>query len=217
MKPKEQLFFQLVAEGYYSFDAEGNVWVEKPRNQVKSFTRYQKSARLCNNYCYFVFAYHGKRHFVAHHRLVYIHHHGDIPDGMQINHIDGDYWNNHISNLEAVTPSENALHAFNVIKTKKSYGVNNPHAKLTEEDIRTIYREHRGMNLSYKKIAEKYGISKSHAWRICTLGSWKHVWRVDGKIAGEIGREPDIEQMEEMPEWGFWDRSEIKPGEVCDA
>lgn len=217
MKPKEQLFFQLVTEGYFSFDAEENVWVEKPRNTVKSFTRHQKNPRLINNYYYFVFIYHGKRYFVAHHRVVYIHCHGDIADGMQINHIDGNGRNNHPSNLEAVTPSENALHAFNIIKTKKTYGENNPFAKLTEWDILRMYWERWGMKLSYKKIAERHGISRSHSWRICMLQIWKQVWRADGKVAGEVNLLPEGDMMDILPQWGFGDRYKIKKGEVCDG
>lgn len=215
MSPNEKLFFQLVAEGYYSIDDEGNIWIEKPRFCTKNFTRRKSRLRTLRGYLLLRITLKGKIHCIPHHRIVYIHQFGDIPDGMFINHIDGNRSNNRLSNLEAVTPSENALHAFNVIKTKKSYGENNPHAKLTEAEVRTIYWEHWGMKLSYKRIAERYGISMMHVWKICKIRLWKHVWRVDGKIAGKIGREPDIEQMEEMPERRIFDRSEIKPGEVC--
>ena len=40
-------------------------------------------------------------------RLVYTLFKGDIPDGMQVNHIDEDKNNNHISNLNLMTPKEN--------------------------------------------------------------------------------------------------------------
>ena len=41
-------------------------------------------------------------------RLVYMLFKGDIPDGMQVNHIDEDKNNNHISNLNLMTPKENS-------------------------------------------------------------------------------------------------------------
>jgi hypothetical protein len=45
------------------------------------------------------------------HRLIYEDHHGPIPKGMQIHHIDGDTTNNDISNLEMVSISEhNKIH-----------------------------------------------------------------------------------------------------------
>ena len=46
------------------------------------------------------------------HRLVWQHFRGPIPPGYQINHIDGNKSNNAIGNLELVTPSENARHAW---------------------------------------------------------------------------------------------------------
>lgn len=42
------------------------------------------------------------------HREVWKHHHGDIPDGHLIHHIDGDPTNNDIDNLECITPTEHA-------------------------------------------------------------------------------------------------------------
>lgn len=46
------------------------------------------------------------------HRLVYQTFIGDIPKGYEINHIDHNKSNNHISNLEIVTHSENLHKAF---------------------------------------------------------------------------------------------------------
>ena len=40
------------------------------------------------------------------HCLVWEEHYGEIPEGMQIHHIDGDKTNNDISNLQLVTPLE---------------------------------------------------------------------------------------------------------------
>jgi len=45
------------------------------------------------------------------HRLVATYFINEIPQGMEINHIDGVKHNNHVSNLEIVTRSENSLHA----------------------------------------------------------------------------------------------------------
>lgn len=54
----------------------------------------------------------GRRTCVSIHRLVASAFYGDIPKGMQVNHIDGNKFNNNSSNLEIVTPQENSIHAF---------------------------------------------------------------------------------------------------------
>ena len=41
------------------------------------------------------------------HRLVWIYHNGDIPNGMSVDHIDGDTKNNRIENLRLATHTEN--------------------------------------------------------------------------------------------------------------
>ncbi|MHB9028960.1 MAG: HNH endonuclease [Candidatus Latescibacterota bacterium] len=184
MSPKEKVFMQFVAEGFYSIDAEGNVWIERPRSPVRNFTRRIMSLFDMKGYLRIMFRFQGKQWAVLHHRIVYIHHHGDIPAGMHINHIDGNRVNNHISNLEAVTPRENILHAYNVIRTNKAYGENNPHSKLKETDVLQICRMRWKENRPYKEIAEKYGISRCYTSEICNLRRWRHLWRSDGKVAG---------------------------------
>ena len=58
-----------------------------------------------------------KKHFYVH-KLVYEILNGDIPDGMQINHINSNKQDNCIDNLEVVTRSENVKHAYKVKKYK---------------------------------------------------------------------------------------------------
>lgn len=49
------------------------------------------------------------------HRLIYIYHKGDIPDGMQIDHINGIKNDNRLENLRIATPLQNR---YNVPKLK---------------------------------------------------------------------------------------------------
>lgn len=48
------------------------------------------------------------------HRCVWVWFNGDIPNGMEINHIDANRGNNRIENLELVNHSQNIRHAVNL-------------------------------------------------------------------------------------------------------
>lgn len=56
------------------------------------------------------------------HRLVYMAFVGEIPSNLEINHKDGCKRNNYIDNLEAVTRSENAKHAWRTGLQARRYG-----------------------------------------------------------------------------------------------
>lgn len=57
----------------------------------------------------------GKQKQVFVHRLVVEAFITEIPKGFYVNHIDGNKANNHVSNLEIVTQSENSMHSFYVL------------------------------------------------------------------------------------------------------
>lgn len=71
-----------------------------------------------------------KKFKLAVHRAVWMYFYGDIPDNLEINHIDGNKLNNCISNLECVTSSENKLHSYRV--GLRTGGVGSGYSQLVE-------------------------------------------------------------------------------------
>jgi len=71
-----------------------------------------------------------------------------------VNHIDGDKTNNHVSNLEWSTSSENMQHAF-------STGLNNHHdkRKLTFEQAEEIRAKYIPCVYTVRQLAKEYGIA----------------------------------------------------------
>ena len=99
------------------------------------------------------------------HRLVYMTFVGDIPQGYQIDHIDGDASNNNLENLRCVTPKENSNNPNTVWKLK---GRRNPMfgRHHTEESIRKMSESLKRNNRAKKGIPKgnsrwsKYGLSR---------------------------------------------------------
>jgi hypothetical protein len=87
---------------------------------------------------------------------------GPRPEGFVGAHLDGDKFNNAITNLAWVTPEENYSHMH--IHGTTSAGERHPQHKLTSEQVIAIRREARvGLRpntLNSKSIARKYGMSE---------------------------------------------------------
>lgn len=60
---------------------------------------------------------------------------GPRPEGKEVNHIDGNKSNNHFSNLEYVTHSENIKHSYDVLGRKGNTGKRRPHSKETKHKM----------------------------------------------------------------------------------
>jgi hypothetical protein len=90
------------------------------------------------------------------HRLVSLAFLPNPENKAEVNHIDSRKDNNHISNLEWVTPKENMAHAKREgLMDKRNY-------KVSEGDVRGI----RAMDGLHKDIAEKFNISTKHVSQI---------------------------------------------------
>jgi len=101
-------------EDYHICD-DGSVYSTKisPRYNPKGELRLVKPRLHPSGYLYYgLFVGEGKdkqRLWRRGHRLVYEKFGGKIPNGLEIDHIDGDKHNNDITNLRVVTRSENML------------------------------------------------------------------------------------------------------------
>jgi len=87
----------------------------------------------------------GKLHYI--HRLVYTHFIGDIEPRLQIDHVDGDPRNNHVTNLQMMTARDN--------KQK--------HNRETQEVLLRDKRDELIQDYetlgTFEKVAEKWGVS----------------------------------------------------------
>ena len=99
------------------------------------------------------------------------------PDNRpQVNHMDGNKQNNHISNLEWATAKENSEHAWDTGLVNHS-GENHTLSKLTEDDVRFIRKHYNPdtTDFNQKTLAEKFGVEKCTISQIVHRKTWKHV------------------------------------------
>lgn len=109
-----------------------------------------------------------KNHLV--HRLVASAFLDKNKDKIHVNHIDGNKSNNHVSNLEWCTPSENTSHGYDSGLIKK--GEKASWSKLTESDVIEIRKS---TGLSQRKLGEIYGVSQAAIYFILKEKCWKGV------------------------------------------
>lgn len=101
---------------------------------------------------------------------------GPCPIGKQINHKNGIKAENKNENLEYVTPSQNAQHAYDLgLRTASPlYGDLNPAAKLKEQDIFSIIRL-RKRGLSQQQIAIQFNVVHQTISKILLGKLWSSV------------------------------------------
>lgn len=107
------------------------------------------------------------------HRLVLESFVGPAPtDKHEVNHIDGNPRNNHVSNLEWVTRAENIAHA--VANKLHARGTDFSHSVLTPQIIHEA-RELHSNGMSWRAIGAQYGVGKEAIRQAVIGGSWKHL------------------------------------------
>lgn len=109
------------------------------------------------------------------HRLNWLIRKGDIPDGLIINHIDGNKENPDIDNLEVMTPKGNTKHAVENGLHVGMKGKKNPAVKIDESKVQR-YREkyHSGL-MKTKEIANECGVSRVTALMMLQGKTFTHI------------------------------------------
>lgn len=91
----------------------------------------------------------------------------------QVNHIDGNKVNNHISNLEWVTASYNMAHAHATGLFPRQDGIYGSNARLTEEQVLEIRSEYSKGGCTQLELAEKHGVQRTTVWHVVNNKTWR--------------------------------------------
>lgn len=154
---------------------EGSYLINKSGSVVSVKRRYRKHEKVISQ-CLSKKGYYSvylnlksKRKGHLTHRLVAMAFIPNPKDKQEVNHIDCNTKNNHVSNLEWSTHQENMQHALsnNLILKGERHGK----AKLNEKDVLAIRSE----SARIVDIAKKYCITVKNVWAIRSRRLWKHL------------------------------------------
>lgn len=114
-----------------------------------------------------------KKHYLIH-RLVaqaFIPNPTQLP---QVNHIDGQKYNNHVANLEWCDAFHNMQHCERLGLKNQLRGEDVYAAKLTEDDV-VWAMAWRSEGFKLLEIAKAFGVAESVICRICNATRWPHL------------------------------------------
>lgn len=131
-----------------------------------------------DGYCKVVLRDSGRDVSLFVHRIVYTCFHGPIPDGMEIDHLDGNKKNNASSNFEAVTRLENIARSFRRGRNM-AFGSRQGRSAFTENQVLQIkIRVARGERQN--AIAAEFGVTPTAINCIIKGKTWVHVKLPEG-------------------------------------
>lgn len=169
-KGTEALIYEAVKAGELEILPDGTVWrITKKgwdRWQQRTVSRPCKRVRAENStgkreYFQVRVMWDKVRYYCQAHRLVWLHFHGPIPEGMTINHKNGIKTDNRPDNLELATHSEQQIHAARTLRVGHACNQSdekNSMSKLTNAQVIEI-RKRRATGEMLKSIARDFNVT----------------------------------------------------------
>jgi hypothetical protein len=170
-------------EGLYSITSDGRIWSHGRdailgKTGARSFpAKWLKSSPDAYGYRIAKLRKEGRQYTLKVHRLVLETWVGSAPTPDHVvNHKDFVRDNNHVDNLEWVTQKENVRHTVDQGRHFSPFGdrggEKHHKAKFTVEQILKVRLE-RSKGVTYKSLAERYGVAISTIFSVCRHESWK--------------------------------------------
>lgn len=157
-------------EGLYMVSQFGRV-MSVPKHNVRG--RVLAVKKSTGGYLQVCLSKDNKKKYVAVHRIVASAFIANPQNKPQVNHKDGCRTNNHASNLEWVTASENNTHSYRVLNRsrERNYFPARARRRFSDEQVRAIRSDPRGATA----IARDYGVSKTAIMQILKGKTYREV------------------------------------------
>lgn len=174
----ELFFLGEIEKGYLTIDDNGYIWrhfyylgggkwLEQPKRAESRESRGYLALHKNNDGK-------GKNFYAKAHRIVYLVHFGDIPNGLETNHKNAIRDDNRPDNLEMVTHTENIRHAMRLGLLRPQQGERQWNSKLTEEQVHEI-RKLRKQGFLLREIADKFKVAIPTVCHITCRDTWRHI------------------------------------------
>lgn len=155
----ERKLIEIVHSGTWRIDNQGRIWRKDGTGERRA------ERQIPSGYLMVRAMRNGVRIAGLAHRLVWQYLHGDIPDGMVINHKNGMKDDNRPENIEPVSYSENSKHAYR-IGLMDEHGQRNPAAKLSDEQVERIRLDYASGAFTMEELGNKFGVRFQHISRL---------------------------------------------------
>ncbi len=176
----EAITMDRLDSGFFSINDKGEIFRHFVMTRAQKL-RPVKSRRAentsGNGYLFIPISINGKLKKAMAHRIVWMWLNGAIPDGMEMNHLDGIKDNNHPDNLEVCTRSQNMKHAFRqgFVKLPGGIGENHMFARLREKEVLRIRKIHKSGLLSMTELGRMFNVHVTTIKRVVDRATWKHM------------------------------------------
>ena len=172
----EEFIYKMVDAGEFEIDENGAIWRVAERLPFTGMSRYglerrtvkrKRAENSTGRYLQVRSMIDGHRRCALAHRLVWRHHNGAIPEGMTVNHKNGNKTDNRIDNLELATQKQQIHHALYVlgVGAVTLFGERHPYAKMS--DVRFDELEQRAISGEDRKsLSKEFGVAETYIWHV---------------------------------------------------